>query len=1508
VDRGWARGWLLVLFTGCFMAAASLPAETFTRLQLLLPGEVAAPGSGSGKTGTPYVQVTNTPFTVTVRAVDANWNLISTNDVVRITASGGNASLPADAALVNGTGSFNVTLATPGFATITAANLTQPAITANQSPEFLVTVQQTPSLIYNFTYANRLALLAAGWDFLARTANNGVRNTEITNAGNGALISYNQTTHPGVLQLPAGSGDLWENLNDSRNSLFRNLPTNWTSLQLDLSFAPNWPYQQVNLALYQDDDHYVEVGVTHNHTVSLVQEVGGVGNGLTALPVLGTDVQLRLDRDVNYGDVSAFYSYDGTNWVYAGRTAHELVNPRLGIWAGASLNGAPYVDLRQLRIATSAAPFVSTLALQPLALVFNSVVGVANTNVQRVNLYRRGPDGFKWSVTKNASWLSVSATSGSLPGFCDISVNTAGLTNGLYQATLSFTAAGAVTNITTVPVTMIVNANTRAKVATWKGGKRAAMSVWIDDSDLVMFNELTNAGFAGTYALMGPGPQSFILTSYHNAGMELGSHTHNHPCFPLDEPGRRAQLENNIADIITSTPQTPNRLVSFAWPCGANTTREKVWAYDYFLISRGYNINQLEDPSPKDWMNVKSYNSHEHPPAPPADLKTTVDAAISQGKWVNLVFHQFNNDDGAVAYAVGKDIWVGTGGDVTRYIMQRDRTVISNYVQAAGQISFDCYRLGIPASNLRSFETAFNPNDTVTFQIAVTNLPPVVGVTVGGAPRPFSIRTGGGTTNLFFDTLVSGTVQPVVITLSSVPVLTVTADNKTKVYRQPNPALTGTLTGVQAGDNITATYATAATTTSAVGTYPITPVLNDPNGVLGNYTVITNLGTLTITKSNAPITLGSLNQGYNGSARSATATTVPSGLAVNFTYNGATAAPTNAGSYQVIGTINEANYAGAATNTLTITKSNAPLTLGNLTQVFNGSGRSATATTVPSGLTVNFTYNGATAAPTNAGSYQVIGTIVHTNYAGAATNTLTITKSNAPVTLGNLAQVFTGSARSASAATVPSGLSVTFTYGGQGAAPTNAGSYQVIATVVHTNYAGAATNTLTVAKSNAPVSLGNLNAVYDGAGHAVTVTTVPPGLNVTLTYDGSSLLPTNAGSYQVIGTINETNYAGAATNTLTIAKANAPVTLGNLTQGFDGTARMVTVTTEPSELTVNVMYAGNAEAPTNAGSYEVIGTIVALNYAGAVTNTLTVTPASAIVTLDSLSQTYDGTARVVTANTVPEDLIVVLTYNGSTAAPTNAGSYQVIGIINEANYAGAATNTLTVTKSNAPITLGNLSAVYSGSSHAASATTVPPGLHVVLSYARNGNAPTNAGSYQVIGTIVETNYLGNATNTLVIAPHPLSVVGASASRMFGEGNPVFTGSLTGVQSGDVIAASYSTTATASSPIGNYDIVPTLLDPNNRLENYTLTVTNGLLTIVGAPRFTSIARTALGSVHLVCDVYVGRTYVFQFKNTLAEAEWTSFALDYTAVSPSVEVWDTPGDNPQRFYRAVDVTSP
>ena len=99
-----------------------------------MPGETAAPGTASGKTGAPSAQTAGSSFTVTINAVDANWNLVSSTDTVGITSTDANATLPANTALVAGTKTVSVTAKTAGSATFTSTDISNGTMTANTSP------------------------------------------------------------------------------------------------------------------------------------------------------------------------------------------------------------------------------------------------------------------------------------------------------------------------------------------------------------------------------------------------------------------------------------------------------------------------------------------------------------------------------------------------------------------------------------------------------------------------------------------------------------------------------------------------------------------------------------------------------------------------------------------------------------------------------------------------------------------------------------------------------------------------------------------------------------------------------------------------------------------------------------------------------------------------------------------------------------------------------------------------------------------------------------------------------------------------------------------------------------------------------------------------------------------------------------------------------------------------------------------------------------------------------
>jgi hypothetical protein len=186
------------------------------------------------------------------------------------------------------------------------------------------------------------------------------------------------------------------------------------------------------------------------------------------------------------------------------------------------------------------------------------------------------------------------------------------------------------------------------------------------------------------------------------------------------------------------------------------------------------------------------------------------------------------------------------------------------------------------------------------------------------------------------------------------------------------------------------------------------------NGNPGSYTVSTSAAgvvspvtfDLTNAKNNATVNLGGLSQVYNGAARAASATTIPSGLVVIFSYTGADGttygptptAPVNAGHYTVTAVAEDANYAGSASGTLVIAKAGATITLGSLSQTYNGKPKTATAVTSPAGLAAILTYTGVAGTdyptsatpPVAAGKYTVSASIDDPNYAGTASANLVV--------------------------------------------------------------------------------------------------------------------------------------------------------------------------------------------------------------------------------------------------------------------------------------------------------------------------------------------------------------------------------------------------------------------------------------------------------------------------------------------------------------------------------------
>ncbi len=166
---------------------------------------------------------------------------------------------------------------------------------------------------------------------------------------------------------------------------------------------------------------------------------------------------------------------------------------------------------------------------------------------------------------------------------------------------------------------------------------------------------------------------------------------------------------------------------------------------------------------------------------------------------------------------------------------------------------------------------------------------------------------------------------------------------------------------------------------------------------------------------------------------------------------------------------------------------------------------------------------------------------------------LTVGKANQTITFAALPNHVYGDPPFALSATSSSGLTVTFTVAGNCSLSGNvltingAGGCTITASQpgdTTYNAANPVVQSFTISKAIAVLNLTNLNQTYDGKPKPVGVITIPAAITgVTVTYDGSLIVPVHAGSYAVVASLTNVNYqAQNAGGTLIIA---APTTTGS---------------------------------------------------------------------------------------------------------------------------------------------------------------------------------------------------------------------------------------------------------------------------------------------------------------------------------------------------------------------------
>src|SRR5437660_2540530 len=127
---------------------------------------------------------------------------------------------------------------------------------------------------------------------------------------------------------------------------------------------------------------------------------------------------------------------------------------------------------------------------------------------------------------------------------------------------------------------------------------------------------------------------------------------------------------------------------------------------------------------------------------------------------------------------------------------------------------------------------------------------------------------------------------------------------------------------------------------------------------------------------------------------------------------------------------------------------------------------------------------------------------------------------------------------------------------------------------------------------------------------------------------------------------------------------------------------------------------------------------------------------------------------------------------------------------------------------------------------------VQNGDAVTLSFSTGADATSGVGSYAIVphanGTdAVLANYDVQPTNgSLSVTKRALVISAADKTKVYGDANPTFTGSISDGQSGRAVSRSVSTGAAATSGVGSYAIVPHANGTDAVLANYDVQPTNG----------------------------------------------------------------------------------
>ena len=525
---------------------------------------------------------------------------------------------------------------------------------------------------------------------------------------------------------------------------------------------------------------------------------------------------------------------------------------------------------------------------------------------------------------------------------------------------------------------------------------------------------------------------------------------------------------------------------------------------------------------------------------------------------------------------------------------------------------------------------------------------------------------------------------------------------------------------------------------------------------------------------------------YSGSAIAAVVSCSSGGAVSNIQYNGSSTAPTDAGTYAVTANCAANGSYSALTDapagSLVISAATPAVTILNSQEIYTGSAIAATVSCQGDGLVSNVQYNGSSTVPTDAGTYAITADCAaSSNYIAvtdAPAGSLVISAATPAVTILNSQEIYSGSAIAATVSCQGGGLVSNIQYNGSSTVPTDAGTYAITADcAASSNYIAvtdAPAGSLVISAATPAVTILNSQEIYSGSAIAATVSCQGGGLVSNIQYNGSSTVPTDAGTYAITAdcaaSSNFIPVTDAPAGSLVISAATPGVTILNSQEIYSGSAIAATVSCQGGGLVSNVQYNGSSTVPTDAGTYAITADCAASSNFIPVTDapagnfmisaasqsiTLVATPSSiAVKGARALSFTGTSGAGAVTYSLVSGPC--TLTQAPALLTGTGAGICVVTVTIAADNNYGSATSSPTSVTVSGPPTVTNVRAF-----------PLPGSIQVVFDIV---SSPTAASSVRLLSEVMYTATCASTDGGVTVSAtgpvSPIDVTRATSGKSY----------------------------------------------------------------------------------------------------------------------------------------------